>query len=222
MVFEGVCATGTHAKQPEFSFLQAFLAKYTLPETNSLLLKIDGWDTNFFFGCHLSRCELLVSGRVSNYSSCSFHVYLEKTTLTTRNPPKNKTSVWCISIYQNSSSYLFFDVKFGKNLVHFLLLHLQWINCNNLLQIQRNPKELKKGKKHMCQGLPQLLILGSLLIPPLMTGILIMGKPLRFVRLIFPSTTCRKTMGVDRPDCTYSKSPPETTCERSARNGEVK
>ena len=46
-------------------FLQAFLAKYTLPETNSLLLKIDGWNTNFFFGCHLFRCELLVSGRVS-------------------------------------------------------------------------------------------------------------------------------------------------------------
>ena len=39
-------------------------AMSTLPETNSLHLKMDGWNTSFLLGCHLFRGELLVSGSV--------------------------------------------------------------------------------------------------------------------------------------------------------------
>ena len=39
-------------------------AMSTLPETNSLHLKMDGWNSSFLLGCHLFRGELLVSGSV--------------------------------------------------------------------------------------------------------------------------------------------------------------
>ena len=40
----------------------------TLPETNSSLLKMDGWNTSFLCGARpIFRCELLVSGRVSKF-----------------------------------------------------------------------------------------------------------------------------------------------------------
>ena len=38
--------------------------KLTLPETNSLPLKMDGWNTSFLLGWPTFRGELLVSGRV--------------------------------------------------------------------------------------------------------------------------------------------------------------
>ena len=38
---------------------------YTLPETNSSDLKMDGWNTNFLVGWPIFRGELLVLGSVS-------------------------------------------------------------------------------------------------------------------------------------------------------------
>ena len=43
----------------------------TLPETNSLHLKMDGWKTSFLLGRPIFRCELLVSGRVDKVD-CAF------------------------------------------------------------------------------------------------------------------------------------------------------
>ena len=37
---------------------------FTLPETNSSHLKMDGWSTTFLWGWPIFRCKLLVSGRV--------------------------------------------------------------------------------------------------------------------------------------------------------------
>ncbi len=36
----------------------------TLPETNGLPLKMDGWSTRFLLGWPIFRCELLVFGSV--------------------------------------------------------------------------------------------------------------------------------------------------------------
>ena len=42
-----------------------FFPPSTLPETNSLPLKMDGWNTGFLLGWPIFRCEvLLVSGSV--------------------------------------------------------------------------------------------------------------------------------------------------------------
>ena len=51
------------------SFFQGILVSilnfngYTLPETNSLPLKMDGWKTTFLLGWPIFRCDILVSGR---------------------------------------------------------------------------------------------------------------------------------------------------------------
>ena len=45
-----------------------FSGKYTLPETNSLHLKIDGWKMSFLFGkAYFQGLLLLVSGRVMDW-----------------------------------------------------------------------------------------------------------------------------------------------------------
>ena len=41
--------------------------EYTLPETNSLHLKMDGWKTSFLLGWPIFRGELLVLGSVNSY-----------------------------------------------------------------------------------------------------------------------------------------------------------
>ena len=48
--------------------------KYTLPETNSLHLKMDGWKTTFLLGPGLFSGAMLVSGRISKniYSHTGF------------------------------------------------------------------------------------------------------------------------------------------------------
>ncbi len=44
--------------------IQKVTIQLTLPETNSLLLKMDGWNTTFLLGRRIFRGELLVSGRL--------------------------------------------------------------------------------------------------------------------------------------------------------------
>ena len=43
---------------------KTFMATLTLPETNELPLKMDGWNTTFLLGRPIFRCNSSVSGRV--------------------------------------------------------------------------------------------------------------------------------------------------------------
>ena len=48
----------------------------TFPETNSLPLKMDGWNTSFLLGWPIFRGELLVSGRLICSFRLSIHTWL--------------------------------------------------------------------------------------------------------------------------------------------------
>jgi len=78
----------------------------TLPETNSLPLKMDGWKMNFISGqtAYFSGCELLVSGRVvvSTCFNSKFTTYLGVHGLIGPNNILSKTRT--CSFYHNHGS----------------------------------------------------------------------------------------------------------------------
>ena len=45
--------------EDEVTHLMAVLLVGTLPETNSLPLKMDGWNTSFLLGWHIFRCYVI-------------------------------------------------------------------------------------------------------------------------------------------------------------------